>query len=282
MISVCYLVRFRKGKNFTQDINSLKKFYFSYCLYNAGVMHKLFILIKGPMADDSIKIIRKILPTNVPIIKLADEGYDLGSFTEFARYRAESYMFILNQHSVILCKNWLKIYYTVLTKTKSKIVASTASMSSLANSYYTEINSLNTFIKYYLINMLKKIKAKYYFFHFPKYPNPHIRTNALLIKTSLWLNYFKDLHIKSKFQCHEIESGKKSFYNYLKKKEIIAIVKRNGQFVTKESDWINFVPFRNKMQRSNLIISDNQTRFYHKATADKKIHLELETWRKYN
>jgi hypothetical protein len=47
MISVAYLVRFRKEKKFADDINELKKFYFSYCSHKAGVAHKLFIFIKG-------------------------------------------------------------------------------------------------------------------------------------------------------------------------------------------------------------------------------------------
>lgn len=280
MINVCYLLRLRKGKKFAEDINCLKKFYFSYRSHRAGVAHKLFILIKGPMADESIKIIRKILPENVPIIKLTDEGYDLGSFTEFARYRAESHMFLLNQHSVILVQNWLKIYNNILKKTKSKIVASTASMSSLANPYIPKIQNLTSFFKCYLINTLKIIRAKFYSWAFLKYPNPHIRTNAILIKTSLWLEYFNDLEFKSKFQCYEIESGKKNFYTFLKKKkEKVLIVRNDGKYVSSDLKWKNFVPFRNFNQKSKLIISDNQTRFYENATTKKKKQLEKESWR---
>jgi hypothetical protein len=280
MINVCYLLRLRKGKKFAEDINCIKKFYFSYSSHRAGVAHKLFILIKGPLADKSIKIIRKVVPSNVSIIKLKDKGYDLGSFTEFARYRAESHMFILNQHSVILIQNWLKIYNNVLKKTKSKIVASTSSMSSLANPYNLEINNLISFVKYFLIIIFNKIKSKYYYSAFPKYPNPHIRTNAILIKTTLWLEYFKDLDIKSKSQCYEIESGKNSFYNFLKKKkEKIIIVRKDAKYVASHLKWKNFVPFRNSNQKFKLIISDNQTRFYENANVKKKNQLEKESWR---
>lgn len=280
MICVCYLVRFRKGKKFVEDLSSLKKFYFSYCSNKAGIIHKLFILIKGPMANESIRIIMRILPTNIPIIKLPDEGYDLGSFTEFARHRAESHMFLLNQHSIILTKNWLKIYDTVLKKTKSRIVASTASMASHADFYTQKISNQKFCIKHYTINILKKIKAQYYSFIFPKYPNPHIRTNALLIETSLWLEYFQNLNIKTKLQCHEIESGKKSFYVFLKKKkEKVPIVRNDGKYVTSFSKWKNFVPFRNFNQKKKLIISDNQTRFYQNANIQKKIELYEISWR---
>ena len=218
MISVSYLVRFRKGKKFSDDINCLKKFYFSYYSHKAGISHKLFILIKGPMADESIKIIREIVPLNIPIVKLPNDGCDLEAFTEFARYRAESYMFILNQHSVIQVENWLKIYNNTLKKTKSKIVASIASLNSCADFHYIKTNNLISFLKYCPINLFNKIKSLYFSRKFLKYPNPHIRLNALLIKSSLWLEYFKDINIKTNSQFDEIESGKENFFLFLQKK----------------------------------------------------------------
>jgi hypothetical protein len=233
MISVAYLVSFSNEESFKENIKSLKNFLFSYQLYQAGVVHKLFILIKGRNVYEHINKIREIVPLNIPIIKLSDEVCDFGSFTEFARYRAESYMFILNQHSVIRTQNWLKIYNTTLKKTKSKIVASTTSLYSCADAHYIKINNLISFIKYFPINILNKIRSLYFSRKFLKYPNPHIRLNALLIKTSLWLEYFKDLNIKFKFQCCEIESGKNSFYFFLKKKkEIIPIVRNDEKYIT--------------------------------------------------
>ena len=257
MISVSYLVRFRKGNKFADDINCLKKFYFSYCSHKAGVAHRLFILIKGPMADESVIIIRKIIPSNVPIIKLPDEGCDLGSFTEFARHRAESFMFILNQHSVIHSQNWLKIYNNALKKAKSKIVASTLSLNSRADFHYKKINNFTYFIKYCPMKIFNKIKKLYLFHIFFKYRNPNIKLNAILIKTSLWLEYFKDLNIKFKLQCHAIESGKNSFYSFLKKKkEIIPIVRNDGKYVTNHLKWKDFARFGNSNQKFKLIVSD--------------------------
>ena len=275
IICVCYLVRFRKGKKYLEDINSFNNFYKSYHKYKAGAPHKLFILIKGPFADISLDIIKKTISKNISIIKLNDEGYDLGSFTEFARYRGEDFMFILNQHSIILTNNWLQIYHNAQKKTKSKVVATTASKSSFSDPYYINPAKLKDKLK----NNLKKIKAMFYKHSFFSYPNPHIRTNGLFIKTNIWLEYFKDLEINSKFQCHQIESGKKSFYNFLKKNYTIAIVNKKGQYVTNENEWKNFVPFRNKIQISSLIISDNQTRYYENSSNCKKKQLELESWR---
>jgi hypothetical protein len=280
MISVCYLVRFERGKKFIVGLNSLKKFYASYCINKAGTAHKLFILVNGYVINKKIKEIKKIIPDNIPIIVVPDEICDLVSFTEFCRYRAEKYMFIINQHSIILKKNWLKIYQDVLRKNKLKIVATTASNSSPRDPYLKERKNLILFFVDYLINNVKKIFLKYYYRNFFNYPNPHIRLNAILIKTSLWIEYFNNLEIKSKFQCSEIESGKKSFYNFLKKKkERVAIVRNDKSYVLDQSDWRGFVPFRNSSQKSKLMLSDPQTKFYKECNVNNKIKLEKKSWR---
>jgi N-acetylglucosaminyl-diphospho-decaprenol L-rhamnosyltransferase len=281
MISVAYLIRFNSRKKFKKDINTLKKFLFSYQSHKAGIAHKLFILIKGSEVFEKINIIRKSIPLNIPIIKLADEGYDLGSFTEFARYCADSHMFILNQHSVILKKNWLKIFNDVMKKTKSDVVGSTASFSSLYEPYnYTSNKNFFKYSKPYLNNISHKLKSVLKYYNFPNYPNPHIRTNAILVKTSIWLQYFNSLEIKKKGDTYEAESGVNSFYKFLlKNKKKVSVTRSDGKYVTSHSNWVNFVPFRNSLQNSKLIISDNHTRFYYNSSKNKKIILEEESWR---
>ena len=271
MLHVAYLIRFSHAKNFKKEINTLKKFLFSYQKHKAGVAHKLFILIKGSEVFEKIKIIRKIIPFNITIIKLSDEGYDLGSFTEFARYRANGHMFILNQHSIILKKNWLKIFNDTMKKSKADLVASTASFSSLSQPSNNK--------SFFLINMFHNFKSLIKFYNFPNYPNPHIRTNALLVKTSIWLQYFDALKVNKKIDAYEAESGVNNFYNFLlKNKKKVAITRSDGKYVTSYLKWVNFVPFRNSLQ-SKLIISDNHSRFYHNASNNKKLLLENETWR---
>jgi len=273
MIDVCYLLRLRKGEKFAEDINCLNKFYFSYSSHRAGVAHKLFILIKGPMADKSIKIIRKVVPLNVSIIKTKDEGYDLGSYAEFARYRANSHIFFLNQHSIILKRNWLKIFHDTMKKSKAEVVASTASFSSLKKPYYSKQKS-------FINNIIYNIISGYKFINFPIYPNPHIRTNAFLVKTSTWLQYFNAVEIKNKHDVYQVESGENSFYNFLlKKKKKFAITRSDGKYVESYLKWKNFIPFRNSLQKSKLIISDNHTRFYQTSSIEKKNILEKESWR---
>ena len=280
MISVCYLVRLNKGKNFLNGINSLKKFYTSYTLYKAGCKHKLFVLIKSPIADINIKKIKNLLSSNVSIIKLPDEGYDIGSYTEFARYRAEKYMFLLNQHSIIQNHNWLKIYLDTLKKNKSKVVATTASNSSFSDPYFSKTKNSGYLSISNIFYKIIKIYFRFKYINFPKYPNPHIRLNALLVKTSLWLKYFKDKDIKTKHHCYEFESGKNSFYKFLiQENEIIPIVRNDGRFVSKRKEWKNFVPFRNTALQSKLLISDNQTRFFDTAKLEKKKKFYYESWR---
>jgi hypothetical protein len=280
MISVCYHVRLENNEKFVVGLKNLKKFYSSYSKKKAGTAHKLFILVKGYDIYKKIKELKKIIPNNIPIIIEPDKSCDLVSFTEFCRYRAEKYMFIINQHSIILQNNWLKLYQDTLKKNKLKVVATTASYSSLKDPYLKNRKNSIFFFLDYLINNLKIMFLKLYYINFSKYPNPHIRLNAILIKTSLWIEYFDNLKINSKLQYYEIESGKKSFYNFLKKKkEKVAIVRNDKKYVLDETKWKNFVPFRNSYQESKLIISDDHTRFYKVSNLFKKIYLNKESWR---
>jgi hypothetical protein len=190
-------------------------------------------------------------------------------------------MFILNQHSIIQKKKWLKIYYNAMKKTKSYLAALTASYSSMSNSYNYISRSRNIFedFQFFLINILSNTISKYRLFNHLNYQNPCIRINAILVKTSTWLEYFNDLDIKNKILAYDAETGKNSFYNFLlKKKKKVIVVRSDGKYVTNHRQWKNFVPFRNSLQQSKLIISDNHTRFFENSTRERKKILEKETW----
>ena len=57
------------------------------------------------------------------------------------------------------------------------------------------------------------------------------------------------------------------------------MVRNDGKYVDSHLKWKGFVAFRNSNQKSKLIISDNQTEFYEKTSAKKKIQLEKYSWR---
>ena len=134
-------------------------------------------------------------------------------------------------------------------------------------------------LQFFLINIISNIISKYRLFNHPNYRNPCIRINAILVKTSIWLEYFNDLDIKNKIIKYNAETGQNSFYNFLlKKKKKVTVVRSDGKYVTNHAQWKNFVPFRNSAQHSKLIISDNHTRFFENSTRERKKILEKETW----
>jgi hypothetical protein len=276
-VSVCYLVRFEGRKKSKKSLIDFRRFVSSYKQHEAGASHDLYILVKGTGVEELIETITCEIPPRAHIFWVPDNGYDLGSYTIFAKYIALNYIFILNQHSEIKVNNWLSFYTRVIEETSADAVGSTASFSSLCDPFiipYREAGLLR-----FLFLVVKKIAASRFYKKFKSFPNPHVRTNALLVKTQTWLDYFQNKKFESKLECFIAESGKKSFYNYLKsKKQKLYIVRSDNKYTGDIAQWRTFIQFRNDFQ-TLLIISDNQTRNFDQMSAYRKRIASKETWR---
>ena len=104
-----------------------------------------------------------------------------------------------------------------------------------------------------------------------KFPNPHLRTNAFIIRTNLINEIFKKFTFKNKIDCYKFESGFNSMTI------ILSQIKKNSVYVVGKdfvfygvNDWIDSNTFKIGNQE-NLIISDGQTERYKKADFLKKI-----------
>ena len=106
-----------------------------------------------------------------------------------------------------------------------------------------------------------------------------MRTNGILVEVSIWLEYFKNLKIKTKLDCHLAESGCNSFYSFVKNNygEFVIVDKLGVQRC--EAEWQFNGAFRTKNQNEHLLVSDNQTRYFSNADELKKKNLEMESWR---
>ncbi len=111
---------------------------------------------------------------------------------------------------------------------------------------------------------------------FPAFPNPHVRSNAFLIRRELFLSHASE-NINSKFDACHFESGNSSITSQLRKKDFKALV------VNKEGkgydilEWPSSNTFRCNSQ-NQLLVADNQTRFYQNADASTQQTLTMLTW----
>jgi hypothetical protein len=245
-IAVFYLCRY-KDKSWHECAVS---FVISYKKFEPGVKHKLYIIFKGFKRNSKLALARTIFSDlEYSAIQLNDSGFDIGSYYQASLVVNEEYICPLNSYSVILSENWLyKLFVNLLQKNVGLVGASG---SFEKNDYFYTL----------------------------KFPNPHIRTNAFLIKKDLFINFTSRFNFIVKNDALEYESGRNSLSNFVKKKKlIILVVGRNGMGYP-ENLWFDSRTFKSSEQE-NLLVSDNQTRFYSISSYPIKFFLGMRAWKK--
>lgn len=273
-IAICYIARFSSKRAIEKDRRRLENFLFSYRNFNAGIGHEAWIVLKGKYALQELDHV-KSTAYGFNILISYDTGFDLGAYTRFMRATRTTWAFCLNSSSTILCNNWLKIFYEAGQNTGASLIGNTASWSShgypgnpsLEQGYLTKLKSL--------IKTLFSVRKRK---HYPKRPNFHIRTNAFLIKSDLWLALMANKKPKSKDECHILESGFSGLSQTLLRNgdEIITVDRWSNTYIP--SRWLYKGAFRTTDQANFLIIEDNQTRYYAKADQNVRKRLSFETW----
>ena len=282
-IAVCYLARFPSKKSFQSDMKKWTKFIDSYKKNISGVDHTLWVIVKGSEAKKAVNIFKN-LEIELRTLVVKDNGFDLGSYTEFAKLIKPEWLFLLNSNSEIMRDDWLLKFLNIAQSNKLSVVGSMASFSSYADggaaSFY-KIHSRDIFS--YLRQIRDTLNRFKYSSLFSKYPNPHVRTNALLVKSEVWLLYFKDKKIETKLDCYLSESGIDSFYNFIVNKYGDFGIVGSDMILRYKSEWYFNGAFRTPLQDDYLLISDNQSRIYSQSNNQLfRDRLQFESWRRVN
>ena len=144
-------------------------------------------------------------------------GQDLDIYDQIAKSEKYSFFLFLNTYSIIQNSKWLEIFRNSISP-EIGIIGATGSFSSYLTAInrktYVDLFSSNTFFSKY--NSLKYfLKLNFIYGKLFKYfPNPHIRTNAFLIKRELFLKITKP-QFNSKIDAYIFENGKNSMTNQL-------------------------------------------------------------------
>lgn len=111
---------------------------------------------------------------------------------------------------------------------------------------------------------------------YPPFPNPHIRSNAFIVRRNDLLPYF-GVRMYEKEQSYLFESGSGSLTRSLLERQCRAVVVNSSGDIFDVPDWPRSKTFRLESQQG-LIVRDNQSRNFEKFTAAEKSVYECLSW----
>jgi hypothetical protein len=212
----------------------------SYLKHVPGYSHNLWLAWKT----------KETYQTSYNAVRVPLKGYSLRSFHEAAKLLTHyEYLCFLNSHSIILADNWLDKLMFGMTLPNAGIVGCTGSNESFSSNNPGFINSL--------------------LFH--KFPNPHIRTNAFIMRRDIFMKVWPR-GFKYKYQEHIFESGKLGLTKRLKLLGLKAYVMGQNGLSYDETQFSFSGTFRAGFQE-NLLVGDNQTKAFASASHDERIYL---------
>lgn len=292
-VGVIYLYRFAEGEV------PARTFLDSYCAHPAGTEHDLHVISKGlpdKKARDSTHALFDRVRVN--LIELDDTGYDIGSYIAAAKRVANDQLLFLNTFSEMLADDWLSHLCNALNRSGVGLVGATGSWQSLSSAYTAAILRFAHWMRHPLAyarshfefdggsgilaaahrrslgDIFLKIRGLADVYEFGSYPNPHLRTNAFMIKRDRFLS-MRHLPFRRKADVYKFESGRHSLTKQILANNLkVLVVDRRGTVYNME-DWRSSSTFWSDNQK-NLMISDNMTRKY--AFGDPELRLLLQNY----
>jgi hypothetical protein len=214
---------------------------------------------------------------------LPDDGLDWGAYIRIAKMVNYEWLLLLNTHSRPQSDLWLTYYKEMLVDDDPKLgaVAASASYESHLPTWNRPLTKQT--IMGLVAQMLWRVvsywpKKLLYKQHFAAFPNPHLRSNALMLRRRNFLEFISRSDFpQSKQDVLKMESGLFGLSQFLKNQGLsLKILGKHGQTwdITQAH---TSETFRLGNQR-NLLISDNQTRFYQNASDALRRNLRIITW----
>jgi hypothetical protein len=236
----------------------VERFAASYLAHPARHVHRLVLLLNGVEARDVRSRCETVAAElRAEILELPDRVLDLDAYRAAGqRLEAEALLF-LNTHSEILADGWLGFLAAALMRDGVGLAGATGSLESALSA---APRPLKPFLRR----------------RWPQFPNPHLRTNAFMLRRSLMLSLDWPPSA-SKRQALALESGRHSITRQVWDRGLeVVVVDRDGRSYRREQ-WMESRTFRSGNQEK-LLVADNRTRQYATASARRRVELSRYAW----
>jgi len=277
-LALIYLARGIDG-----GLSSAIGFFEAYRAFPPGCQHELIVIAKGWDGVKGRDELQQLAEVNAAkVVDLPDDGFDWGAYMRLAPHLAHDWLCFLNTQSRPRIDGWLKILREVADAPGMNVgaVGATASWGTLAPilpqpSMKAEYNKPLIYPIRFIHNtvlFLNNIRD------FPCFPNPHLRSNAFIVRRNLFVDFAATCRIpRRKRDAYMLESGRTGFSAFLSGRGLKLLVTGADGKVYEPEQWIDSGTFRSPGQ-PNLLVADNQTMIYDKANQHMKNGLEKAAW----
>jgi hypothetical protein len=268
-IAVVYIAR--GGEH---GLESAQRFLNSYKARRAGQAHELKVVTKGWRSESELASLKTLFgTTQCAMLPLPDDGFDLGAYFRAAREIETTWLLCLNTHSVILADDWIRLLFDGARKPGVGASGATGSWESNFTSVLRLSRPKNASAR------LKGLAGLcWHRYHFPRFPNVHLRTNAFMIRRSDLLAYAARTRVpSSKERAFVIESGRSGLTAFLRRKNLRVVVCGADGRAFSINEW----PTSNTYvagDQTNLLVSDRQTRRYQHGDREHRRAMQLAVW----
>jgi len=263
-IEVFYLIRW------SNPVSLTTQFAQSYLSCLSGADHVLTLLCKGfRQPDDIAQHSAQFTGISPQIVSLPDVGYDIGAYRSALELSRSELCCFLNSYSVIQSPYWLKMLSEIFVNPSVGVVGATASYEGssplLMRNFSSGYSAFRLFARFLRNSMA-----------FPAFPNPHVRTNAFMIRREIFPKLVWPRN-PSRRDALKFESGRHSLTRQILRMNMDAVVVgRDGRYF-RVSEWPASGTFRSNDQH-NLLVGDNRTIEYATAEPDLRRELTMIAW----
>jgi len=265
-------------------------FFSAYRAHPAGLDHELVVLVKGweDVADrESVEAQARALGATV--MALPDDGYDWGAYMRAAPRLGHDWLCLLNTHSRPCADGWLATLRAAAERPGVGAAGVTGSwgtnlpvfrlLAPEVADYWRRkgavkalIAAFRLYIRRYPWRSLTGARR------FPGFPNPHLRSNGVLVRRALFTAFIAGRPIPAdKQDALMLECGRAGFTRFLESRGLRVVVAGADGRAYEPEQWpdsrTHAVP-----ERSNLLVSDNRTRGYERAGPFSRRNIERENW----
>lgn len=270
-IEVVYLIRW------SNPIDLTRRFAESYLSFPAGIEHRLTLICKGFQSQKQIDEHRSQFDGTAPfVIEMPDVGYDIGAYRFAVDQSNQDLYCFLNSYSVICAPRWLESFSDCALDPRVGLVGATASYESPFSEVMARLAARRPSLGMLRHGIPGAIKQWLYF---PPFPNPHIRTNAFMMRRSV-LQRVMWPRSPSRRAALRFEAGRQSLTRQVQKMHLeVVVVGCDGRHYP-ISQWPSSCTFRQNGQH-NVLVADNRTIEYNTATPERRRQLAINAWGPY-